>query len=68
MQVGLIKLIQSSKATMSLIILACSTTGLLLGKLDGTSFAAVVGTIGTIFMWTNHKVDMSVNGMPERGK
>lgn len=68
MQIGLIEIIKSSKATMSIIILACSTTGLLLGKLDGTSYAAVIGTIGTIFMWTRHKTDMANMAIPERGK
>jgi hypothetical protein len=59
---GLIGLLGSKKACMSLIILGCATAGLLTGKLDGVSFAAIVGTIGTIYCWTAHKTDIQLGG------
>ena len=68
MQIGFIGLLKSKKATMSLIILACATTAVMLGKIDGMSFSAVVGTIGTIYCWTAHKVDLATLSVPERGR
>lgn len=35
---------------MSLIVLACATAGLLLGKLDSTGYAAVVSIVSSIFL------------------
>jgi hypothetical protein len=68
MQIGLLGLIQSKKGTLSLIILACSTVAVMLSKIDGMSYAAVVGTIGTIYCWTAHKVDIATSAnLPPRG-
>lgn len=54
---GIKGLFESKKGTLCLLILAGSLTALLLGKLEGMAFAGVVGTIGTIYCWTAHKVD-----------
>ena len=77
MSFGLIELFKSRKATMSLIILACATTALFLSKLDGTSYAAVIGTIAVIYNYTQNKSDLAyqanqnnvqvINNIPERG-
>lgn len=75
MQIGLIGLIQSRKATMSLIILACATVALFIGKLDGVSYAAVIATIATIYNVAQHRVDIAsqaagtiINNLPPRGQ
>ena len=59
---GINGLLASRKATLSLLILACSTTAVLLGKIDGMSYAAIVGTIGSIFMWMHTKTDCAHKG------
>jgi len=56
---GIKGLLASKKGTLSLIILACSTVGLMLGKLDGTSYAAIVATVSAIYQYTCHKTDIA---------
>jgi len=77
MQIGLIGLFQSRKATLSLIILSCATVALFIGKLDGGSYAAVIGTVAAIYNFCQHRVDIAsqtsqnvqvINNLPERGK
>jgi len=68
MQIGLIGLLKSRKATMSLIIVACATVGLFIGKLDGPSFAAVIGTVAVIYNFCQHAVDKAELAIPERGR
>lgn len=60
---GIKGLLESKKGTLSLIVLACATTGLLLGKLDGMAYAAIVGTMGSIFCWTSHKQSIAELGI-----
>lgn len=60
---GLPNLLDSKKGTLCLIVLGCATTGLLMGKLDGTAYAAIIGTISTIFMWTSHKQSIAELGI-----
>jgi len=76
MTVGLFELFKSKKATMSLIILACATTALFKGKLDGTSYAAVIATVATIYNFCQHAIDkitanqnnmQVINNLPDRG-
>lgn len=74
MIIGLIELFKSKKATLSLIILACATTALFMGKLDGQWYAAVISSIVLIYNWTQHKIDLQqaattiVNNLPLRGQ
>lgn len=68
MQIGMLGLIQSKKGTLSLIILACSTVAVMLSKIDGMSYAAIVSTIGTIYCWSAAKTDIASLQPPDRGK
>jgi len=54
--IGFVGLLQSKKATMSLIILGVSAAVSLSGHMDA-SFAAIIGTIATIYMWTVAKTE-----------
>lgn len=60
---GIKGLLASKKGTLSLILLTCATAANLLGKLDSTAYAAVVGTIGTIYCWTAAKIDAASLGI-----
>lgn len=68
MTIGLLELFKSKKATMSLIILACATTALFMGKLDGTSYAAVIGTVAAIYNFCQHAIDKISASLPDRGQ
>ena len=59
---GIAGLLASKKGTLSLLMLACATAAVLLGKIDGISYAAVVTTVSSVFMWTQHKTDMALGG------
>lgn len=54
---GIKNLFKSTKGTLSLIILACAMTAVMCGKLESNAFAAVISTIGSIFMFTRMKSD-----------
>ena len=58
-KVGLIGLLQSRKATFCLLILLVSSIGLLMGRIDGPSYAAVVGTLAVIYNYCQHRIDMA---------
>jgi hypothetical protein len=47
---------------LSLIILACATVALFLGKLDSMAYAAVIGTVGTIYCYTAYRTDTMYSG------
>lgn len=47
----------SRKGTLSLIIIACITYLCAVGKLDGTSYAVVMGVVQLIFCWIHSKTD-----------
>ncbi len=66
---GINGLLQSRKATLSLLILVCSTVALFMGKLDGPSYAGVIGTVAVIYNFCQHRVDVAtVNlGLPTKG-
>ena len=55
---GLSGLASSRKGTLSILIFGGSLTALLLGKLDGMSFAAIVSTVAVIYNYCQHKVDL----------
>jgi len=68
--IGLLELFKSKKATMSLIILAAASTALFMGKLDGTSYAAVIATVATIYNFCQHAIDKikaNLPNLPDRG-
>lgn len=52
---GISGLIKSRKGMLCLLILGSSVYLAAKQCIDGMSFAAVVGTIGTIYMWSNTK-------------
>lgn len=68
MQIGLIDLFKSRKATMCFIILACATPALFIGKLDGMSYAMIVSSIVLIYNFTQHRVDLASMQIPPRGQ
>lgn len=75
MNIGLVELFKSRKATMCLIIFATSSVALFMGKLDGTAYAGIVGSIVLIYNYTQNKSDLAyqsqnvqvINNLPERG-
>jgi peroxiredoxin family protein len=58
-KVGIIELLSSKKGTLSLLVLACSTTALLLGKLDSSSYAAIITIVASIYHYTTNKIDLA---------
>ena len=54
---GLKGLLTSRKGTLSLIIFVGSLVALFMSKMDGVSFAAVMGTVQLIFCWSHSKTD-----------
>lgn len=54
---GIKGIITSSKGMMSLIVLGLSFTGLMMHRVDGTSFAMIIGTVATIFNITHSYVN-----------
>ena len=54
---GITGLLQSRKGTLSLIITASITYLCAAGKIDGTSFAAVVAVVQLIFCYSQAKID-----------
>ncbi len=67
MQIGLIDLFKSRKASMCLIILACATPALFLSKLDGMSYAMIVSSIVLIYNFTQNRSDIASMQIPPRG-
>lgn len=67
---GLKGLINSKKATLCLIIFACSFMALMLQHLDGLSFAAIVSSIVLIYNYTQNKADCvaMMSSMGKAGK
>lgn len=59
---GIVGLLSSRKGALCLLILATSTVGLLLSKLDGVSYAAIVATISTIYQFVQHRTDIAAMG------
>ncbi len=72
MKIGLIELIPSKKFWFCTLIGAPSTVALFMRLLDGPSYAAIVGTLASVFMWTHHKTEMAAMQMnsqlPPRGQ
>jgi hypothetical protein len=66
---GIKKLFISSKGTLSIIILCIATFALFSGHLPGMYFAAVVGTVGSVFSYTQHRTDIASfqNGAIQNG-
>jgi hypothetical protein len=56
---GVKKLLISSKGTLSLIIFSIATVALFRGALPGAYYAAIVGSISTIFCYTQHRTDIA---------
>lgn len=56
---GLTGLLKSTKGTLCLLILACATFAVAKTAIDGPSYAAIVGTIATVFMWTRSKANLA---------
>lgn len=56
---GIKGLLTSKKATMSIMVLLCSTIGMLSGHMDGSAFAAVMSIVSSIFMWSHTKTDLA---------
>lgn len=56
---GILRILDSAKGTMSLLVLIFSTVAVLLARIDGVSYAAIMGTVSAIFMWTRHKTDIA---------
>lgn len=56
---GLTGLLGSKKGVLSLIVTVLASALCWHGRIDGTALAAIVGTVATIFMYTNHKVDIA---------
>lgn len=54
---GIKGLLQSRKGTLSLIIFIGSLVALFMSKLDGVSFAAIVGIVQALFCWAHSKTD-----------
>ena len=59
---GIKGLMQSRKGTLCLLILGSLVALTAKGLLDGICFAAVVTTIASLYMWTQHKTDMALGG------
>jgi hypothetical protein len=57
--IGLVELLKSKKATLSLIIIACSTTAMLTGHMEGGAFAATMSTVAVIYNFCQHKFDIA---------
>jgi len=49
----------SRKGMLCLIILIISTIALFFNKLDSVAYAAIIGTIGTIYTFVQSRVDMA---------
>ena len=58
-EIGICKLALSAKGTLSMLVLAAAEVANLTGHLDGMSFAAVIGTISTIFMWSHSRTNLA---------
>lgn len=56
---GILKILDSAKGTLSLLVLIFSTIAVVMGRIDGISYAAIMGTISAIFMWTRQKTDIA---------
>lgn len=55
---GITKLLQSKKGTLTLLVLCSCSVAVLMGKIDGTSYAAVVATLASIYNFCQHRVDV----------
>lgn len=64
--IGIVGLVKSKKATLSLLILAVSAVLSFTGHMD-PAFAAIVATIQGIYCWTQHKVDLACINQPPQG-
>jgi hypothetical protein len=65
---GIKNLLGSKKGTMSLLILGSCTAGVVLGNLDGTSYAVVVGIIQAIYNYTAYKTDVAYKAKDQNEK
>lgn len=64
---GITGLLSSRKGTLSVLITLMVGGLSLAGKVDGTSVAAIIGTVATIYCYTAHKVDIeSLRGNNEK--
>jgi hypothetical protein len=58
-KIGLISILESAKATFSLIIAGGALYANLTGHLDGGGLAAIISTVSVIFMHTHTKTDLA---------
>lgn len=57
---GLKKLALSAKATMSLIVLSAATVAVMLNKIEGSHYAAIISVVSTIFLYSHAKTDIAL--------
>ena len=65
---GLQGLMESKKGTLSLLVLLCATAAVLMKKIDGVSYAAIISTISVIYNYVAHKVDVALMQAGNNGK
>jgi hydrogenase-4 membrane subunit HyfE len=65
--IGFVELLKSKKATMCLIVLAASVVVALSGHMDA-AFAAIIGSITTIFLATHTATDIASINSSQSGK
>lgn len=63
---GMQRLLESKKGTLSLVVLGCSTWAVMTGKIDGTAYAAIIATVSVIYNYVVHKIDLA--GGPNGGQ
>lgn len=66
---GIVKLLLSKKFWFCMIIFVPCVILAFKGKLESNALAAIVGTLGSIYMWTVHKTEIaSMQNIPPRGQ
>ena len=68
--IGIVKIVQSAKMTMVAIVVAVSSAALLLNKLDGPSYAAVIGVVMGAGLWAHSATERAAINMnlPPKGQ
>lgn len=56
---GIQGLLESKKGTLCLIILGLATWALMTKHLEGAYYAAIIGTIGSIYSFIQHRLDLA---------
>jgi len=62
---GITNLCASSKGTLTLLVLAISSVGLLNGVLGGAPFAAIVSSVVSLYHWTSHAETIASLNVPK---